>query len=730
MFSATKVSAPARVLVRIRRAQRFAAIVALSCWLVTPAMAQKEVLVGWWTSIGNSSAWPGYASNGSNFLHFSGATYSTPAQVTAALDAAQSLGMKVSISMTRTEHTSWSWTASQFTSFVNSIKAHPAIWGWYLADEPELASDPATAHYRLLTNPGYYPLVKAADPNRPAWLVLSGSTRSGWNDVSDIVAVDIYPSYGAAEFENSQLRNSYDTWRQGLDWAQNYNKSPFVAVVQGFGSGHGLWDDLTLAEMKYHVLTAVVQGADKILFWCDEWANSWTMNVANTVIRMIHDMRSEMANGIVNDPAIAVSQPTSNLAYNHGASGDRHVILAVNIANRSSRAGATLSNVQFTLPAGLRPSQVEVLDEGRTIPVTNGVFTDTFSPFQVHAYVFTASASTVVQVAAPTITPNGGTFSGSQTITLATATPGASIRYSLDGSTPTLAYSGPLVLTQSATVKAQAFAPGMTNSAISTAQFTAQAEAPAISPNGGTFTAPQSVTLSTRMPGTSIRYSLDGSAPTLLYSNPITVSQSATVRAQATAAGMADSTISTAGFTISVPAQVAAPTITPPGGAFTGSVTVSLATPTPGATIRYSLDGGTPSLTYSGPFPLPSSAVVRAQAVASGMTASSIVSAQFTVTAAVTPLSISITSPDDGATLARQPFTFSAQASAGVRSVQWYLDGAPLGAPVTVAPSFSVVLDLGTLRGRGWHTVTATASDGAGGAVTSAPVRFRLNSSH
>ena len=352
------------------------------------AAQKKELLVGWWTDPSNSPSWVGYANNGVNFLHFNSATAYSISQVRSCLDTANGLGMKVSIAMTISQNVSHPWTGPQFTTFVNAIKDHPAIWGWYLADEPELAANPVTAHYRLLTNPGYYALVKAADPNRPAWLVMSGSIKSGWNDVADMVGIDMYPSYGTAEFQNRSMRNSYDTWESGLNYAGTNNKGPFIAVVQGFGSGHGPWDDLTLAEMKYHVMTAVVQGVDKILFWYDGWANAWTLNIAGQVQRMIRDMKTELENGRPNDPSIVVSQPATNLAYNHGANGNRHAILAVNIANRRNISGATLSNVQFTLPAGVTTTQVDVLDENRSIPVTNGSFTDTFNPFQVHAYIF------------------------------------------------------------------------------------------------------------------------------------------------------------------------------------------------------------------------------------------------------------------------------------------------------------------------------------------------------
>lgn len=79
------------------------------------------------------------------------------------------------------------------------------------------------------------------------------------------------------------------------------------------------------------------------------------------------------------------------------------------------------------------------------------------------------------KVATPQISPNGGVFAGSVQVSLSTATSGAEIHYTLDGSTPGLGstlYAAPLTLSSSATVSARAFLSGLTDSNVATAVFT------------------------------------------------------------------------------------------------------------------------------------------------------------------------------------------------------------------------------------------------------------------
>ncbi|MBN2581872.1 MAG: family 43 glycosylhydrolase [Planctomycetes bacterium] len=75
----------------------------------------------------------------------------------------------------------------------------------------------------------------------------------------------------------------------------------------------------------------------------------------------------------------------------------------------------------------------------------------------------------------PDICPRGAVFNKQVTVSLSSHTPGAQIRYTLNGTEPDESsplYEKPFTLTASATVKARAFKDGMTTSAVASMRFT------------------------------------------------------------------------------------------------------------------------------------------------------------------------------------------------------------------------------------------------------------------
>lgn len=142
---------------------------------------------------------------------------------------------------------------------------------------------------------------------------------------------------------------------------------------------------------------------------------------------------------------------------------------------------------------------------------------------------------------------------------------------------------------------------------------------PDASSAGGTFLGSQTVTLTSATEGATIRYTLDGTVPDAgngqTYTGPITVSATAILRAVALADGFNPSGVRNIGFEIFNTATQPV-TAEPSSGAFSGPVDIVLTCATPGATIRFTLDGSTPSrdygYIYNGPINIASDRQVRA----------------------------------------------------------------------------------------------------------------------
>jgi hypothetical protein len=144
-------------------------------------------------------------------------------------------------------------------------------------------------------------------------------------------------------------------------------------------------------------------------------------------------------------------------------------------------------------------------------------------------------------------------------VTISATTPGARIYYTTNGTTPTTSstlYAGPITVGATQTVKAIAAATGFTNSAVASATYTMVVATPTFSPAGGTYSAPQAVTISDTTPGARIYYTTNGTTPTTsstLYEGPVTLDATQTVMAIGATAGYLSSVVASTTFTINIP---------------------------------------------------------------------------------------------------------------------------------------------------------------------------------
>jgi sugar lactone lactonase YvrE len=311
----------------------------------------------------------------------------------------------------------------------------------------------------------------------------------------------------------------------------------------------------------------------------------------------------------------------------------------------STTPGAT---IYFTTDGSLPTNLSSVYTAPLSITTTTTI--NAFATAPIHDDSNLISGTFLINGAAadPVMSPSGGTYGPAQTVTLTTTTPGASIYYTTDSSTPTTSsnlYTGPFTVSSTSNIKAIAAKAGYNDSNVTSAAFTINGivGTPAFSPTPGGFGPTQSVTITSSTAGASIYYTTNGTTPTAastLYSAAITVSSTTTLKAIAIKALYVDSAVATGTFTIN--GAVAAPTFSPNGGSFGPAQTVSITSTTSGATIYYTADGSTPttsSTLYTSAFSVASTRTLRALAVKSQFSNSTVSSATFTINGTVdTPL--------------------------------------------------------------------------------------------
>lgn len=218
------------------------------------------------------------------------------------------------------------------------------------------------------------------------------------------------------------------------------------------------------------------------------------------------------------------------------------------------------------------------------------------------------------------------------------------------------------------------------------------ATTPVIDLGSGTYTQAQTVTIKDATNGATIYYTTDGTTPTTnskVYSAPVVITSSETLKAIATASGCFPSAVAVATYTMASPA--AAPTLSPAAGTYTTTQSVTISDSTPGATIYYTLDGSIPtasSTQYTSAITVSSTETITAMATATGYSASAVATATYIIppdfSVASSPASLAVTGGQ------------SATASVSVTPLHGFnsllsftCSGLPAGASCSFSPQFT-----------------------------------------
>ncbi len=200
------------------------------------------------------------------------------------LDAAQTSDMKVLVELRRSLVESGNTKA--IIEFIRKFENHPAVYGWYLYDEPELKQLSPAMLKRL------YRAIKAEDSSKPvvAALLSTSNNINKYQSISDILMFDYYPCLAKnQEFEGFEGLGFRDIVR--ANQRQTKGKEGFWFAIQGSGEKENGKKDPgtrlpTAKEQKYMVYSTVLGGVNGILFWMHYFSQqSWIDSVLTPIAK-------------------------------------------------------------------------------------------------------------------------------------------------------------------------------------------------------------------------------------------------------------------------------------------------------------------------------------------------------------------------------------------------------------------------------------------------------------
>jgi glucose/arabinose dehydrogenase len=360
----------------------------------------------------------------------------------------------------------------------------------------------------------------------------------------------------------------------------------------------------------------------------------------------------------------------------------------INNSNTVTVSCVTTGAVIHYTSNGIDPTTSDPgITSGGTIQVATGVtnklraFRSDLTASAVATAIFTNKVGT------PLFSPPGSAVTNGTLVSISTITPGATVYYTTNGTTPTAAsllYSAPITIVQGMTLEALGIESGYSNSTVATATYSiAAAATPVFNPPSGPITNGTPITITCSSPSSTIYYTVNGTTPTTnspVYSAPVVINGGTTLNAFAVATAFVSSSVRSVFYQL---VQTATPVFNPASGPITYGTNVSISCATPGSTIYYTLDGSIPTMSsqiYSNPVIITGDTNLSAYAVTPGYLDSAVQSTLYTLIQAATP----IFSPFQGPLTNLSMISISCATSNSL--IRYTLDGSN---PDTASPIYS-----------------------------------------
>ncbi len=228
-----------------------------------------------------------------------------------------------------------------------------------------------------------------------------------------------------------------------------------------------------------------------------------------------------------------------------------------------------------------------------------------------------AEATYTFKTVTPIITPSNGVYNSNQMVSM-TSSPGASIYYTIDDSTPdknSTLYTASITATDGTIIRAIGYKEGFEASSINKVLYSintnlTQLSTPVADKGAGSYQNEVLVTL-TNDPGSFIQYTLDGTTPSsdngFMYENPVLIKKSTQLKAISYKEGFAFSNILNNNYVITGVVENPEIISITDNQICSGAVKLEITNPTSESITRYTINGGEPTATdfvYNGPVSL------------------------------------------------------------------------------------------------------------------------------
>lgn len=272
---------------------------------------------------------------------------------------------------------------------VKSHKESSTVLAWYLSDEPDGGISPERVK-------DIKELIHELDPFHPTSVVIANRRKvKDYAETADIIMVDPYPVPRKPLIDVAQ---AVDMARKAVG-----DKKPVWAVLQAFGyqneknKGWGWKREPTYQEMRAMTYLAIAQGAKGIFYYTyhgsqyfiKESPRHWeNLKAIVGELTLIYPL---LISPEIEDFELSVTTtPTSNqspLLWTVRKVSEESLyikagtyLIVVNSANHSVMATFWLKQIQS--------NDIKVIFENRKLVSTNGNFSDSFAPYEVHIYNF------------------------------------------------------------------------------------------------------------------------------------------------------------------------------------------------------------------------------------------------------------------------------------------------------------------------------------------------------